>query len=290
MSKILLTGDTGFLGQAFISKFGKDHEIIGIHNMMKEVPYKYHIVDITNGDVQRIIMKEHPDVVCHFAAQTGVMSSEWDIEHNLSANITGLLNVLEGCKYAGYPKIIFPSSGGTVYGNKIHARESDPLNPCNPYGITKAAGEWYIRWYNERYDIPYTILRLGNVYGPGTHRNAISTFIKHITNEGNVTLYNGGVQQKDYIYIDDVMTLMQQVLDDRNSLTLNVGTDIPTQTVSIVSKLAQLTGKTVSILHKNVESIEVTNYCLDCDKAEYMFGWHFRTNIDEGLSKCLESV
>src|SRR5208283_2258483 len=214
---ILVTGGAGFIGSNVVDAFIEaGHRVIIADNLImgdkKNInkAARFYKIDIRDKKIKDIIKKEKIDVVNHHAAQISVPDSVknpvWDAENN----ILGALNLLEAAQENKIRKFIFISSGGTVYGGsvKLPAIEHNPLQPENPYGISKVAGEHYVRFYTAQFGLKHTILRYSNVYGPRQipHGEAgvVAIFIKKIMKNEKPMIFGGGKCVRDYVYVGDV--------------------------------------------------------------------------------------
>src|SRR5204862_3398511 len=130
----------------------------------------FHQIDIREPSVVDLIARRQPEVVFHLAAQADVRVSVERPSFDAEVNIIGSLHVLEGARAAGSRKVVFASSGGTIYGDpepsELPIKESHPQHPVSPYGVAKKAVGDYLHAYRELYDMEYTALALANVYGP----------------------------------------------------------------------------------------------------------------------------
>ena len=173
--KVFLNGGLGFIGRRFIKKFSNQHDII-VCALNKDIlafqgePFLKNIIieeGTTEGkEILEVMAKHKPDVVIHLAALTGLKKCHEDPELAFKINVHGTFNVLTACaKHCS--KFIFISSR-EVFGETINdkSKEDDPLLPNNVYGITKMIGENLVKFFNEKYSLDFTILRLTNVYGP----------------------------------------------------------------------------------------------------------------------------
>jgi len=118
-----------------------------------------------------------------------------------------MLNVLDQCKKHGVKRVVFSSSGGAVYSdtNRLPAKESDPISPLTPYGVSKASAEKYLKSYFRIFGLPYLALRLSNVYGPrqgsGGEGGVVSIFMDKLLNQEPVHVHGDGDQTRDYVFV-----------------------------------------------------------------------------------------
>ena len=173
--KIMVTGGAGFIGSHVAEIYLRaGHEVWIVDDLSTgkpaNIPSDAHFIhaDIAAAAVRRLLVDEHIEVVNHHAAQMDVRRSVADPLFDARVNILGLLNILEGVRQAQCRRIIFASSGGTVYGEQetFPATEDHTTRPISPYGVSKLAGERYLYFYHREHGIPSLSLRYANVYGP----------------------------------------------------------------------------------------------------------------------------
>src|SRR5690606_11318805 len=131
---------------------------------------KVHRADIRQPDTVELIARIEPEVIFHLAAQADVRVSVAQPVFDAEVNIIGSLNVLEGARAAGTRKVVFASSGGTIYGepeaSELPVKESHPQNPVSPYGVAKRVVTDYLNVYRELHAVEFTSLAMANIYGP----------------------------------------------------------------------------------------------------------------------------
>ncbi len=215
---VLVTGGAGFIGSHIVDLLIKNNYKVVIvddlssgreENINKNA--RFYKLNITNQKgLAEVFKKEKPDYVCHEAAQISVSFSVRDPLFDAQTNILGSLNLLQYCVNYQVRGIVFASSGGTIYGEPEHfpISEDYPFKPQSPYGISKAAIEYYLDFYQKNYHIPYVALRYGNVYGPRQdpygEAGVIAIFIEKML-KGEIPTINGdGEYIRDYIYVEDV--------------------------------------------------------------------------------------
>jgi len=173
--KVLITGGAGFIGSNVADTLlEKGYEVCVIDNLSSgkiqnlDSKVKFYEADIRDKSVKDIFEKEKPEIVIHNAAQVSVRNSLEDPIEDASINILGSINIFEQSRSNGVKKIIFASSGGTVYGEQQYfpADEQHPLKPISPYGVAKLSVEKYLYFYYLTYKMKYVALRYANIYGP----------------------------------------------------------------------------------------------------------------------------
>lgn len=154
--KVLITGGAGFIGSHIVDAYiNEGHELIIIDNLSTgkreniNPKAKFYELDVCSDEAQAVIEKERPDILNHHAAQIDVRVSVSDPLNDIKVNVMGLVGLLEAGRKSGLKKVIFASSGGTVYGDQkeFPATEDHPTWPVSPYGLNKLMCEKYLYYY-----------------------------------------------------------------------------------------------------------------------------------------------
>ncbi len=173
--KIAITGGAGFIGSHIADAYiAAGHEVVILDNFStgkrENINPEARVVeiDITSADIDLLFKNEKFDVLNHHAAQIDVRISVNDPLFDAKLNILGGINLYEAAIKYKVKKIIFASSGGTVYGEQevFPADETHTTHPLSPYGIAKLTNEQYLYYYSKVHNIKYVALRYANVYGP----------------------------------------------------------------------------------------------------------------------------
>lgn len=175
--RILVTGGAGFIGSHTVDALvaAGAHEVAVIDDLSAgkrdqvNPGARFHQADIRDGaEVGRIIAREQPEVMVHFAAQMDVRRSVADPAFDAQVNLVGFLNLMEAARRHGLRRVVFSSTGGAIYGEQdaFPADESHPCRPVSPYGVAKFSTESYLFFYKAQYGIDYAAMRYANVYGP----------------------------------------------------------------------------------------------------------------------------
>jgi UDP-glucose 4-epimerase len=294
--KILLTGGAGFIGSHLIEGYrAAGHEVVVVDDLSsglrENVPGDVRFYEADISDIEPIIAKERPDVVNHHAANMSVKVSGDDPQLDARINVHGFLAVMLAASRHGVRKVVFASSGGTVYGVPQHLpiREDHPMMPLSPYGITKMAGEHYLRFFATERQLPATILRYGNVYGPRQlpHGEAgvVAIFAEKMLQGEAPRIDWDGEQQKDYVYVNDVVDLNLRVLTAGDGQTYNVGSGEATSVNELYRHLAELTGFTGQPTYGPRRPGDLRQFYLDCAKANAELAWPKATSLAAGLAE-----
>ena len=253
----MITGGCGFIGSAMTKLLldsGRNVRVFDLSEQVDRYPppmgaeiYRGSILDI--NDVTNAI-RDCTHVV-HLVAKLGVGVTEARRLECLNINIHGTTNILDACVRDNIEKIVF-SSSSEVYGEQqiVPIMENNPLNPKSVYAVTKLAGEEYLRAYQQRYDLDYSIVRFFNVYGPRQVAEFVMPrFIKNVMENKSPTVYGEGNQIRAFCYVDDAVQGMYLALFSKksNSKTYNIGND--TEPITMID----LARKVASVLKKDIE-------------------------------------
>ncbi len=298
---ILVTGGAGFIASHAADAFIKaGHKVVIIDNLfmgnMRNVnpKAKFYKMDIRDKKVPVLVKKHGIDVINHHAAQISVPDSVKNPLFDADINIKGTLNLLEAARHNRVKKFIFISSGGTVYGSKVKlpATENNPLTAESPYGVSKVAGEHYVRFYAAQYGLKYTILRYSNVYGPRQipHGEAgvVAIFIKLIMEGKAPTIFGGGKCVRDYVYAGDVAAANLLALNKGHNEAFNIGTGIRTNVNQLYRLIQKATGFTQKAKPGPYRPGDLPANVLDASKAGKILGWKPKVSLAEGIKMTYE--
>lgn len=299
--KVLITGGAGFIGSNIADAvISKKHKAVILDNLSsgnvkninkKAKFYKADIVDEKN--IAKIFKKEKPDIVIHCAAQIDVRKSVADPKYDADINILGSLNILKACVDNKTKKIIFASSGGTIYGEcgKKAPDENAFPNPLSPYGIAKHSVENYIKFYSEIHGLKYTILRYANVYGPRQdpkgEAGVIAIFALKMLNNEAVTVFGDGKQMRDYVYVSDIVNANIKSLTKADNQIINIGTNEAVPLNYIVKMMSEISNTDKKPVYKPKRDGELFKSFLNNKKAIKFLGWKPEIDIAKGIERTL---
>jgi UDP-glucose 4-epimerase len=300
--KILVTGGAGFIGSNIVDELiEKKHKVVIVDNLatgnIKNVNKKVKFYKVSVCDkkkIDEIFKKEKIDIVIHHAAQLDVRKSVADPCFDADVNIKGTLNILEACKNTKVKKIIFASSGGTIYGEcgTKAPDEKSFANPLSPYGVAKLSVEHYIKAYSALYGLKYTILRYANVYGPRQDVNGeagvVAIFIGRMTANKEVFIFGNGKQLRDYVYVKDVVSANIKSLTKGNNEIINIGTQKTFSVNQLVKELSVITSYKNKPIFKPKRNGELFKSFLNISKAKKVLNWEPKVSIKEGLKNTVE--
>ncbi|MCS7189583.1 MAG: NAD-dependent epimerase/dehydratase family protein, partial [Bacteroidia bacterium] len=208
-------------------------------------------------------------------------------------NILGTLHLLE----AVAPQkswVIFASTGGAIYGEKRDTpfSEEDIPQPDSPYGIAKLSCEWYLHYFSKVRGVPFTILRLANVYGPRQNpfgeAGVVAIFSHRFLTGQQAYIYGDGEQTRDFIYIDDVVKAFLQVLRTPHTTQgrlFNIGTARYTSINQLYQMICMLTSTNTPPQYLPPKLGELKHNALNWKRFYEATGWQPQTPLEEGLRK-----
>lgn len=299
--KILITGGAGFIASHVADAYIElGHEVVIVDNLstgnLKNLNPKAKFIeaDITDKEkIQEIIRTEKPEVINHHAAHIQVGYSVKNPQFDAENNIIGLLNIMEAAKEIPVKKVIMAATGGAMYGNKqTPFNETMKAEPLSPYGISKRAGELYLNYYHELYQIPFISLRYSNVYGPRQNAHGESGVIAIFTEmiaDGKAPAINGdGTHTRDYVYVEDVARANVLALNSDFVGELNIGTKTEISTNEVFRKVVGEMGVNIEEKHIEERPGEQVTSSLDYSKATEILGWKPEVDFDEGVKRVVE--
>ncbi len=301
--RILVTGGAGFIGSHLVEALLPHHTIHVLDNLStgrrENLPPEVPLFQIDLRD--ETALKNHfathtYEVICHLAAQVDVRTSVEAPAADAQVNILGTLYLLEAVKEQR-PWIVFASTGGAIYGeaSTLPIPESHVPRPESPYGIAKLAGELYLHHMSAAHGVPYTVLRLANVYGPRQspfgEAGVVAIFTYRLLKGQPVSIYGDGEQTRDFVYVKDVVAAFEAVLRNpaqTRSQTFNVGTGVRTSVNALYCALAQRIGVETPPNYLPPKSGELRHNALDWQRLHAATGWRPRTLLEEGLAETLQ--
>lgn len=294
---ILVTGGAGFIGSNIVDKLIKSNHTVTVVDDLSAGKKEnigagagFYKCDIRSKEILDIFKKEKPQIVIHNAAQISVRNSVDDPARDADINILGSLNILEACIKYNVEKVIFASSGGTVYGEQQHfpADEEHLLNPISPYGVAKLSVEKYLHYYSYSSGLKYVTLRYANVYGPRQdpygEAGVVAIFSKKMLNGKSPVINGDGKQTRDYIYVSDVVEANIKAIKGTFVGELNIGTGEETSVVDLFYILKNISkNDSMEETHGPPKEGEQKRSSLHCEKAKTFIGWEPKVSLEKGL-------
>ncbi len=298
--KILVTGGAGFIGgHVARACVAAGHEVVVVDNLSTgkesnlDPAARFHRLDIQDPAVGEVFARERPEVLNHHAAQMDVRRSVADPVFDARVNIIGLLNLMEHGRQHGLRRVIFASSGGTVYGEQeiFPAAEDHRTEPLSPYGVAKLASERYLGFYSFVYGIPYIALRYANVYGPrqNPHGEAgvIAIFAHKLLRKETAIINGDGKQTRDYVFIRDVARASMLALESDYCGALNIGTGQEVDVNTLFGILRREIDPTAPERHGPAKAGEARRSVLAPERAREVLGWQPEVSLADGLRETI---
>jgi UDP-glucose 4-epimerase len=312
--RVLVTGGAGFIGSHIVDQLAAvGHEPVVLddlssgtrENVAEGVPV--FTVDVRDADAVRTVFDDVcPEAVCHQAAQLSVSRSVREPSFDATVNVLGLLTVFENAVRAGVKRIVFASSGGVLYGDvETPANEDHPAAPISPYGVTKLAGEGYLRFFTKQYGIEGVALRYSNVYGPrqNPHGEAgvVAIFCRRMLAGETVTINGDGRYIRDYVFGPDVAQANVAALTKPLAApfsAFNIGTGMPTDVNQLASEIRRIvmerlhaTDRTISVpeaAYGPARPGDLRSNLVDATLAGSALEWKPTVALSEGLARTVD--
>lgn len=301
-----MTGGAGFIGSHLVKRLlGEGWHVTVVDDLSSspsndeiESSSSLYKLDITDPALADVFSEHQPEIVFHLAAQVSVARSMREPELDVHTNIVGGINLLQQCVRFGVKRVVLFSTGGALYGEPeyLPCNEAHPIKPLSIYGTSKHTLEQYTRILAEANGIEYTILRPGNVYGPGQdprgEAGVVAIFgLKMLAGE-EVTIHGDGEQAKDYVYVDDIVAagIAAARSDAPTGSIYNVGSGVPTSVNEIFSLLATETGYSRPPVHAPERPGDVRRIYLDTSKARRELGWIPEIDLRDGITRTVAAL
>ena len=305
-----MTGGAGFIGSNLVDRLlAEGNEVDVVDNLSSGSldnladartswgrALNFTNLDIRSADLQELVARRKPEVIFHLAAQADVRVSVASPGFDADVNIMGTINILEAARAAGARKVIFASSGGTIYGDpdavELPVRETHPQRPLSPYGVAKKAAGDYLHAYWQLHDLEYTALALANVYGPrqDPHGEAgvVAIFAGRLLGGERCQIFGDGEQTRDFVYVDDVVDAFARAIDSASGLLLNIGTGREVSVNELYRTMAEAAGVQDEAEHAPERAGELKRSALDPSKARVHLGWKPWTALPDGATAVLD--
>ena len=296
--KILVFGGGGFIGSAIVDRLLKDRHELRIFERPRVATYRQFLddekVEWLTGDMSNVhdlnVAIDGIDIVIHLVSTTLPKSSNDDPIYDVQSNLVATLQLLNIMVAKHVRKIVFISSGGTVYGMPTHLPidENHPTEPLVSYGITKLAIEKYLLMYQFLHGIKVTILRVSNPYGERqrieTAQGVVAVFLNKAIQNQPLAIWGDGRVTRDYIYIGDVAEAFACAVDyDGTKSIFNVCSGVGTSITELIAMLERVISRELVCEYLPARSYDVPVSVLDNSLARQELKWIPQINFEDGL-------
>jgi UDP-glucose 4-epimerase len=308
--KVLVSGGAGFIGSHLVRAYLAAGDAVTVlddlssgrrENLPSGVPLVQ--ADVRSPEARSLAASGGFTILNHHAAQMDVRRSVEDPVFDAQVNVLGLLNLLEGARAGGVRRVVFASSGGTVYGDgaATPTPESAAKLPASPYGTAKLTAEYYLATFTQLFGLEAVALRYSNVYGPrqNPHGEAgvVAIFGRRMLAGEPVTIYGDGEQTRDLVYVEDVAAanlLASErplpLLTSLDARAYNVGTGVETSVNRLAELLVAAAGGSSEIRRAPARAGEILRSALDVGKAARELGWRPQVSLPEGLARTVRWI
>jgi UDP-glucose 4-epimerase len=232
------------------------------------------------------------DICYHLVSTTLPKSSNVDPIFDIQSNLIGTLHLLTHAVKSGLQKIIFVSSGGTVYGEPIQVPtfETHSTDPLCSYGITKLAIEKYLRLFHRLHGLDYSILRLSNPFGERqrTHasQGAVAVFLGKVLRGEPIEIWGDGSVIRDYVYIADVINALMLCINNSTvEHVFNIGSGCGYSLNDVLDAIEKVTGRLSERRYTLGRAFDIPVSVLNIERAKKYLGWAPRVDFDYGLER-----
>lgn len=296
---ILVLGAAGFIGTNLVIKLAeKNTDLITLvdknASYFKHIDkYKFENIKIKESTLDMEMnfnILDNQDIVYHLVSTNIPTNSNQHISMDIQSNVVFSSKLFEECVKHGVKKVVFISSGGTVYGTETECplSENAPTNPISSYGVQKITIEKLLYLYNYMYGLDYRIIRLANPYGPYQRPNgvlgAVTTFTYKALKEEEIEVYGDGSIVRDFIYIDDAIKAIFKIVDGESDYRLfNLGCGYGTSIRNVLETIESSLGIKVNVNYKEGRTVDVPINYLDISRYEKTYGKLNPINLSDGI-------
>jgi len=299
--RCLVLGGRGFIGSHlvdalldagnFVRCFDRPHVTTLGEDHLANSKFELYEGDLScEADI--VAAMEGCDICYHLVSTTLPKSSNADPAFDVESNLLGTIRLLNHAVKAGVKKIIYVSSGGTVYGvpEQMPILETHPTEPTCSYGITKLAIEKYLALFKQLHGLDYTVLRIANPYGERQRihasQGAVAVFLGKVLRSEPIEIWGDGSVVRDYIYIADVVDALLAVIDSIESEhVFNIGSDRGLSLNEVLVQVEYVTGQVAVKRYMPSRTFDVPENVLSIERARRLIGWSPKVSFEQGISR-----
>lgn len=306
--RVLVTGGAGFIGSHIAEAYLRGGwEVVVLDDLSRgkerNVPAGARLVraDIRSPEARQLLVTGGFSVLNHHAAQIDVRLSVDQPALDASINLVGFVNLLDGAGAGGVRRVVFASSGGVVYGDPdvIPTPETAPKMPVSPYGVSKLAGEYYLRALAALRGLEGIAMRYANVFGPRqdpkSEAGVVSIFVSRLLAGKSLIVFGDGKQTRDYVFVKDVAranvlasTMPMPSAGDFDAPAFNIATSKERDVLTLAEAVGRVLARKPELEFAPPRPGELFRSSLDIGKARRVLGWSPEVAFDDGLGELVE--
>lgn len=293
----LVLGGSGFIGSHLVDRLLADGHRVTVYDRgrswLRPRPERASFVagELGNDALVREVVSG-ADWVFHLASTTTPKTSNDDPLYDVRSNLLDTIQLLDACVGAGVSKIVFPSSGGTVYGipRSVPTPEDHPTSPITSYGVVKLAIEKYLGVYNHLHGLDYAVVRISNAYGPyqnpASEQGVIPVFMNQLRRGRPLRIWGDGRVVRDYVFVSDIVdAIARAVATAGEPRTFNIGSGRGIALIDLVTMMSEVAGVEPTIEQLPARRLDVPISVLDISRARETLGWAPKVELRDGLTR-----
>lgn len=299
---VLVLGGNGFIGSHLVDKLLAERHTVRVFDKYTECFRKpiqeveYCFGDFGNRGLVSDALADI-DVVYHLISTTLPKTSNDDPIFDVQSNVIESLFLFEECIKQRVKKVVFISSGGTIYGKPttLPVKEDDPKHPICSYGIAKLMIEHYLFLYNQLNGLSSIIIRPSNPYGPRQNPNGIQgivpVFLDKLKKNEAIEIWGDGDIVRDYIYINDIVNgIYKAALINTPYTIFNLGSGIGYSINDVLKIITKVTGRKIKCKYSDKRLFDIPKIYLDISRAKKALSWEPVTSLDVGIKQTWDFI
>lgn len=298
IEKVAVIGAGGFLGTNLVRFLASRVPDIRCYGRRCSFPEALEGLSWITGDMTDDQLAQTVagcDVVIHLASTSTPATADQDVVADANANVIGSLRLLEQCVASQIRRVVFLSSGGTVYGIPavIPTPESASTDPITAYGVAKLSVEKYLEIFRRRHGLDYRILRVANIYGPyqtaDKGQGIVAAFLVRALKGIPLEIWGDGQVVRDYVFVADVAEAIWATMHHAGQhRVFNIGSGTGASVLQIAAAIETLAGHPLERRFHSARQVDVPISVLDHALATRELGWNPSISLDQGLALAMD--